>query len=290
VIADGQQPPLRSTVTFVTPNEPKAEILLTVKSVDGREIARRKIVAQDGRGGMTVQFDRPGVYRAEILKADGTRIGRKAVGNQFVVAPNFLGIEVGSPLVGGEAIDSSAFKGRRLKNFDVSLQWKEYVGAQQYKVKIESASGSTLLEQSVTGTKFDFPPNKIYSEPIVYQIQAPLPSGYTAVSPKHRFLFNFVSPVLTLPRNGIAVSAARTFGGKKAGMLFTWQRTNYTRSYDFELSVDPAFGSILKTVNLKQNFVVFKNLKPGTYYWRVRAVGTDMKSPPGAPFKVVVAP
>lgn len=290
-IAEGQQPPLRSTVTFVTPNASDAEVILAVRTADGRDVFRRKIQAQNGRGGATVQFDRPGIYRAELLNADGTRIGGRAVGNRFNVAAEFRAIETAAPLVGGEAIDSSEFKGRRLKDFDVSLQWKEYPGAQQYKVKVMNSTGTTtLLEQTVSGTRFDFPKNKIYSEPIAYQIQAPLPNGYTAVSAPRSFLFNFVSPVLKLPKNGTGVSAAKTFGAKRPGMLFTWQRTNYTRSYQFELSTDPAFGTILKTVNLKQNFVVFKNLGAGTYYWRVRSVTGDLKSPPGSPFKLVVAP
>jgi len=48
----------------------------------------------------------------------------------------------------------------------------------------------------------------------------------------------------------------------------------------------------MKRVNVKQqdNFLVFRNLKARDYWWRVRAMTGDLKSPPGAAFKITVTP
>jgi hypothetical protein len=48
----------------------------------------------------------------------------------------------------------------------------------------------------------------------------------------------------------------------------------------------------MKTVTVKatDNFLIYRHLKPRDYWWRVRAVAGDVKSPPGAPFKITVTP
>lgn len=288
-LSSGQQPPLRTSISFVSPEVPDAQVLLVIEDSQKREVLRQPVTASGGQGTVTAQFDRPGTYSVMLLHPTGEPI-RDGVQSDFKISPDYRAIEVRTPLIAGEEIDSNVFRGKRLKDFDVTLRWKDVEGATQYRVKVTNASGTQLLNQTTTEAKFDFPKSKVYSEPIFYQILSPMPSGFVAASARQEFLFNFLSPQLTLPKSGSTVSVAKAFTGKRSGVLFTWQRTSFTLSYDFEIAADPGFNQILKKVNLKENFVVFRNLKPGAYYWRVRSLSSSRKSPPGAAFKLNVTP
>jgi hypothetical protein len=263
---------------------------MVLKNAAGKEVLRKNVRSDaSGRGGLLATFERPGAYQIEVRNLNGTKIGR-GVQVPFTVASEYPGIELDSPLVGGEPIDSNRFTGKRLTEFDVVLRWKPSEGSEQYRLTVKNRAGRSIVDQAVTGTSFAFPKGKIYSEPLTYSVRAEYPNGYTAVSKQETFMFNFNSPTLTLPENGAMVSLGDPSIGKKGGVIFTWERTTFTQSYDFEIAADAQFTRILKRVSNKENFLVFRGLKPAEYWWRVRAVNGNLKSPAGAPFKITVTP
>jgi len=54
-------------------------------------------------------------------------------------------------------------------------------------------------------------------------------------------------------------------------IFFTWTRTNFTEGYEFELSVDEGFGTVLFKKSVTDNFLAMVNPPAGEYFWRVRA-------------------
>ncbi len=286
-----QAPPLKQALIFESPRSPGLEVMMLLRNSDGKEVLRKTVKANGGRGGLLANFEKPGKYQIELLNPDGKRIGR-GIRNSFTVQGEYEGIEIEAPLVGGEAVDSNKYTGKRLKDFDVILRWKAVPGVENYRVLVQDRAGKSLVNESVKGTKYAFPKGKVYTDPISYQIHADFPNGYAATSKKENFLFNFNSPAQTLPANGAVVSISDPEVVKQKGILFSWQRTTFTESYEFEVASDAEFKSILKRVPVKQadNFLIFKNLKPADYFWRVRAVTGAMKSPPLAGFKMTVTP
>lgn len=291
VLPIGQTPPLKQALIFEAPTLPSVQVLMLLRNAQGKEVLRKTVKANKGRGGLLANFERPGNYQVELLNVNGKKIGR-GIQNAFSVRGEYEGLEIEPPLVGGEAVDSNKYSGKRLKEFDVVLRWKPIAGVEKYHVLVADRAGKVLVDETTAGSTYAFPKGKIYTDPITYQIRAEFPNGYAANSKKENFLFNFNPPTPTLPVDGQSISVSDPEVIKQNGVLFSWQRTTFTESYEFEISADSEFSKILKRVPVKQadNFLVFRNLKPATYWWRVRAISGAMKSTPSSGFKMTVTP
>jgi hypothetical protein len=286
-----QKPPLKQSLVFESPGIPDASVMMVLKNSSGKEILRKTVTATRGRGGLLATFERPGAYSVELRNPDGSRIGR-GISAAFAVASEYSGIETQTPLVGGEPIDSNKFTGKRLKDFDVQLRWKAIEGIAKYRVVVMGKGSARAVDEVVSGTSYSMPKEKISTDALTYQIRADFPGGYSAVSKRESFLFNFLSPALTLPKDGEAVSLADPEIVKQKGVFFSWQRTTFTQTYEFEIAFDAQFTNVMKHVSVRaqDNFLVFRNLKPRDYWWRVRAASGELKSAPGKPFKMTVTP
>jgi hypothetical protein len=265
--------------------------MMVLRNGEGKELLRKVVTANKGRGGLLATFERPGNYSVELRNPNGTKIGR-GIQAPFTIAAEYEGIEVEPPLVGGEPIDSNRYSGKRLQDFDVVLRWKAIEGVEKYRVYVQNKSGQLVVDEAVNDTKMSLPKGKIPTDALTYQVRVDYPNGYSAISKKESFLFNFVSPVQTLPKDGDIVSLADPEVVREKGILFSWQRTTFTKAYEFEIAYDSEFTRVMKRIAVKQqdNFLVFRNLKPRDYWWRVRAVSGELKSPPGAAFKITVTP
>lgn len=287
----GRKPPLKQALVFESPSIPEAEVLMILRNGGGKELLRKTVTANKGRGGLLATFERPGSYAVELRNPDGSRIGR-GIRAAFSVAAEYEGLETETPLVGGEPIDSNQFAGKRLQDFDVTLRWKPIEGVEKYRVIVQNRAGQKSVDEGVSGSSYALPKGKMPTDALTYQVRADLPNGYSAVSKRQNFLFNFKSPGLTNPKEGESVSLADPEVVKQKGVLFSWQRTTFTQAYEFEIAFDAQFASVMKRVTVPQrdNFIVFRNLKPRDYWWRVRAVAGELKSPPGPAFKITVTP
>ncbi len=287
----GSKPPLKRALVFESLQDPSATVMMVLKNAAGKELLRKTVTANKGRGGLLATFERPGDYSVEVRNPDGTKIGR-GVRAPFTVAAEYDRIEVLPPTVGGEPIDSNKFTGKRLRDFDVALHWKPLEGIDKYRVVVQNKAGQKSFDEVVTGTNYPLAKGKISTDAVTYQIRVERPNGYIATSKKESFLFSFQSPAQTLPKDGEAISLAGPEAAKQKGILFSWQRTTFTEGYEFEIALDPQFKNIIKTVKIKQqdNFLIFKNLKARDYWWRVRSTTGDLKSPPGTGFKITVTP
>ena len=287
-----QTPPLKQPLVYEAPSLPEGtELTVALFNSENKELLRKTVKTAGGRGGILANFERPGSYRVEVMNADGTPIG-EGVSSTFKVLPEFNGIETETPLVGGEAVGSNEFSGKRLEAFGITLRWKPVDGAKAYRVQITDSTGKKAVDKSVSGTRYLIPKGALSSTNFTYQIRAEFENGYRAVSKMEKFAFKFNPPTLALPKNNATVSLQDPEVVKQKGVLFSWQRTTFTENYEFEIAVDPQFQRVFKKMTLKEqdNFMVFRNLRPATYWWRVTSVASEMKSSPSAGFKMTVTP
>ena len=288
-VSVGARPPVKAAMVFESPETPNGEFLLSLKSKSGIEVFRDTVKLQNGRAEIEHEFESPGQYIAEVSHPDGSPVSESGIKHPFRIGAEFTGIEVEPPLVSGKQIDNNKLSGKRIKNFDAVLRWKGYRGVSKYQIELKDPTDQVILTKWVEGEEFKLPPSINAGKPFSYKIKARLKGGYIVTSEKTAFGFNYLSPELTLPKNNFKVSAAQVSNSKRSGVLFTWQRTNFTDRYEFEIAPNRDFIQP-KNVLIKENFLIYRNLKPGTYYWRVRSVSGAMRSKPGQVYSIVVTP
>lgn len=271
----------------VVPDQP-VQVIVTGKS----QILKETVTAVEGLAGVSATLKAPGSYQWELLKPDGSAWpGDRKYQNSFTVSPDFQGIEILPPLVGGEAVISNQFEGRHLNDFDVMLRWKPYKNVKSYSIRISNSARKLLIEKNVDGEQYSFNKKRVYLEELYYVVTAKLKEGFVVHSKEEKFFFNFKSPRPTYPFSQATVSAsAKAKGQQQAGVLFTWQKTNFTESYEFEIASDADFTSDIIRKVTPANFIVMKDLKPGRYFWRVFSVSNGLKSPAGTGFQITVTP
>jgi hypothetical protein len=213
----------------------------------------------------------------------------------FYVDPDYRAIQLMAPTVGGVTTTSSAIQDKLLTQFDIQLQWKPYdvptYPGKEYVVSIfsDSSAAAPVLQRSVDATVYSLNKNKVFSGKVYYEISRVLANGFIARSPREEFVFEFIPPMPVLPEDKSTVSK-QTLTNKDHSLLFTWQKTNFTDNYHFELAQDADFKTGLISVTSKSNFFFLKSPKPGTYYWRVESLAGKMKSGPSATSQLVITP
>lgn len=285
-VSVGARPPVRAAVAFEAPDSPDGEFLLTLRSKAGQVVFNDKVKLENGKAQIEHEFESPGDYTAEVANPDGSPLGDQGMKHPFKIDKEFIGIEVETPLVAGKKIESNRLQGKRIKKFDAVLRWKGYKGIKRYQVDIRDLSDKLIMSKWVEGEEFTLPPTLSAGKPFTYKIKGRFKGGYIVTSEKTHFGFNFLSPQLTLPKNNFIASAAQVSKSKKSGVLFTWQSTNFTEKYEFEIATDPKFQRVQKSIQIKENFLIYRNLKPGHYFWRVRSMAGNMRSKPGQVFSI----
>jgi hypothetical protein len=276
----------------IPPRPEETELQATLARLDATGNAAQVVTqstvtlpAQADQGALSVVLKNPGQYEWRVLHADGTPLEPPAAA-RFSVSPDFQGIQLMSPSVAGSHVTDNQPRTRDLlPQFKLRLEWKPFKGARSYTLVFGNqkiASNSTFWIE---------PNQKIIQGRIPYQVSTQLPSGFKVTSKPSVFVFSFLSPPLVTPTDGTRVSLSHLDSNlRKEGMLFTWQRTSFTGSYDFQVSADPNFARGVVNKPVRDNFAVVRGFKPGTYYWRVRSVGEGATSAYGKAFRVIVTP
>ena len=108
-----------------------------------------------------------------------------------------------------------------------------------------------------------------------------------ASSGNQAFLFDFLPPLPVQPDPGATLSEREITAD---GILFTWQKTNFTDSYDLQVAKDAQFKGIVVDENLEDNFLIVPSPGPGTYWWRTRSHSKGVTSPMSSPTKLTITP
>ena len=206
------------------------------------------------------------------------------------MSPEIEAIKLLPPLIGGRDSNTNKYSGKLLQEFDVALRWEPYPGVRKYLITIFDKYKKMILKKSVDGSTYSFNKKKVYVGEIYYTVSGETTNGFKMHSPIRPFIFNFLSPELTNPLNQTSVKTAH-IEKTGVGVLFTWQKTNFTESYELELASDATFSNVIKRQGTTGNFLLISGIRPGQYWWRVRSIAVgELKSTPGVPFKITVLP
>ncbi|MBI4925113.1 MAG: hypothetical protein HY843_04240 [Bdellovibrio sp.] len=250
-----------------------------------QEIYKKQVTSDEqGSGQETLSIKSPGGYRWELKQSDGTLFQEKNYFSGFKINPEFEGIEVLSPLVGGQLIQSNKYLGAGKKTFDITLQWKPYKDAKNYNIQIIDSpkANKKILEKTADKASYSFNKGKIISGKIYYKISTKLPSGFIASSSPTEFNFNFLPPILVKPLDK-AIMQKKDLTEANNKVLLTWQKTSFTEGYNLEVATESEFKKPVLQKDLKDNFFVFKPASPGQFFWRVRSYSETAKSAFSAP-------
>jgi hypothetical protein len=256
-------------------------------------IADRVVQSQDGQAAITLPIDRPGSYEWVVERSSAGESGPSVLArSSFRVRPDFEGIELLRPSVGGENLSSNRADGVLLREFSgISLRWQGLPDARRYKVRIYRGDqeGKPALEKEVGETQYTFNRGKLLKGRFRYRVYALLPGGFIAKSRADAFEFAFLAPALVQPRNGELLNSRKAGpGGSPKSVLFTWEKTHFTDFYELEIALDPEFKNLSSRKRIRENFQAIPMPDPGTYYWRVRAISQKTSSAPSAPNTLII--
>ncbi len=259
-----------------TPVQSALEISLSrVEGDSKKEVFREELKLQNANGMKRWVAHSPGTYEWEVHRLKGEESAK----GHFTILPEFAGIALQEPLVGGVVARSKRIRGNRLRNFDLTLRWNPYQEAKEYLIRVSNAAGKVLVEKNTETTRYEFNKNKILLGTIFYSIEAKLENGFVVQSAKKEFTFSFFPPMLTQPDDKAQL---------KGRALLTWQKTNFTDSYILEVATDRDFKNKVLEKEQKENFYVYispvasSEAKP--YWWRVLGVAQGVKSDFSKPF------
>jgi hypothetical protein len=151
-------------------------------------------------------------------------------------------------------------------------------GTAPYKVRVYDATNNKILVQTQPKTnRLILNANKLILGKMYYVVERPIEYGFRAYSKKTPFGFSFLAPQLTSPEKNAALDARMLLRNENT-IFFTWTKTNYTASYEFEISSDENFQNLYLKKELKDNFHTLVAPPAGTYFWRVRSNASGMFS------------
>lgn len=261
------------------------------EGVDKQEVVFQKVITPEGPASVSqvdVGPNRPGDYSWRVYVPQ-TEL---AASSKFKVSPDFEGITLKDPLIGGRATNNNRYSGSLIRDFAITVGWEPYPAAKpdaSYRIRFyERASGGrSIYEARAKGDEFEINRGKVLKGRVFYEVSTPAGSGFTAKSKRRELSFLFDPPLLTQPADGatVAIEDIKARGGT---LLLTWQKTNFTDSYDLELATEPTFKSVALKHKSTENFFAVKASRPGKYYWRVRSVAKGSASTFSSPFSFSV--
>jgi hypothetical protein len=284
-VVDGSAKPVREvpakwTITPAKSAPPLFTLVLRRQQgepAEWREVARTAVPVKNGKASYTWAIKAPGNYEYEIFSSQGGQDASHAK-NQFKVLPEYTALETLDPLIGGSAQTSNLLRGERLKSFDLTFRWKPYKDAESYRVTFYSRpGGKPIFEKTVQSSEYSLNKGKVFTGRILYKITANLPLGFRVNSKVTPFSFEFMPPIPVIPSHQATITPKKP---DDLSVLLTWQKTNFTESYEIQAATDTEFTNPFFTKKLTENFYILKVPKPGKVYWRVKGYANGVVSPP----------
>ncbi len=288
------------TVKFqwqISPSDRKARV--TVWKIAGAlsennshrtELFHRTVEPNEGKAQTSFTLDMPGSYEWEITGTEGEVLSiPENTHGTFTLNPQFKGIKLLNPLVSGESINSNKLTENLLADFSMKVHWKSYEGARKYYLWFgrSPTSKKSLFEKTVEDPEFIFNKDKILTEQIYYKVTSILDNGFIVSSPIEPLTFNYLPPTLVLPTNNSLIKM-KSIQKNSNRILLTWQKTNFTPTYEVEVSRDAGFTQIAIKRTLKDNYFILTHPPHGVYWWRVRSISKDISSPMSSPYSFSV--
>ncbi len=262
--------------------------LILTKTTQKDPIVEKDFRGEQGKTAYKYKFESPGQYEWELMVTDKRLPVPKRLKSRFQVRPEFEAIELLPPLIGGKEISNNELNGEMLQEFDITLRWKKYRRADDYTILVTERPDSPkpMVQRKTEEVEYRFNRNKVYNRQFYYLVKAQLPSGFVATSKSQVFNFVFLPPKLVVPESGARLSLA----GLNGNLLMTWQKTNFTKGYEIQISRDPRFQVVALQKKVSENFLIFTPPGAGTYYWRVKSFSSGVESTFSAARILVLTP
>ncbi len=249
------------------------------------EMFRRVTTSPKGEGSTTATLLKPGSYEWSVYSMFGEILpggGGELLRARFTLEPEFEAIVAQEPQIEGRARSKKVGEDDQIDEFAVGLKWhKPFFRAVNYNVTFADSANFSHIERTKTTESevLNLDPQEVTVKKVWYRIASPVGDGFRAVSPVLTLLLKFPAPIPALPQNQTAISR-REYSLKRRSLLLTWQRNRFAGEYDLDVASDPSFERIFRRQKVKENFIVFLQYPPnGTYYWRVRSLAREIKSP-----------
>lgn len=254
----------------------------TVISYKGRSVLEREVPA---RQASQIEFKVaiPGKYEATVEDSQTRKVLASRV---FELSPVIEGVKLLPPLVAGQKMANNAFMGSLQKDFKVDFRWEGPVAVHAYRLDFFHAPTDRKagISFDVKGNRLTIRRSQAFNGTFYYQVVG-VAGPFSVVSRREPFRFDFLPPLPTVPADGATVKAP----AEGAEVLFTWQKTNFTESYRFELSRTNDFSKPIFFKEQKENFLVIRRVTPGTYFWRVQGVAGKVTSVPSQAHRLTLS-
>jgi hypothetical protein len=239
----------------------------------------------------SIELNSPGKYEIRIEPQRGDQpLKQKAKKIQFYVTQYVPLLEAKTPLVGGHEVMNNQYTGKLIDQSDITLRWNELGTKQLYRISIYRPDQlkKPVVVQEVSEPRYTLKQSKSLIGKLNYRVTSPLENGFIASSRMSTFEFKFLPPKLQEPKNGMIRPYQETLGnseGQIASQVLTWEKTNFTESYEIQISTSDQFDINTQVFESEQNFLAVPLKSRGTYVWRVRSIGKNLKSPFSSPYR-----
>lgn len=205
---------------------------------------------------------------------------------RFEFSPVIESLTLNPPLVAGQHMANNAFMGALQKDFKVDFSWSGPPAVTNFRLDFfhQPTDKKAGLSFPVKGNRFALKRSQAINGTFYYQVVGNK-GPFVLVSKRAPFRFDFLPPLPTVPIDGATLKGQT--GGTE--VLFTWQKTNFTESYRFELSRTPDFSKPIYKKDLKENFLIIRRVTPGTFYWRVQGIAGKVTSVPSQSHRLVLS-
>lgn len=289
--ARGTQNPEKqvSLIWKVSPRDSRLQISL--KRVGDLQPIYNKIATpdQEGRGTVSLIIRSPGKYEWTVknLATDDTKTLNAST--DFQIQKKVEAIELLSPLVSGQEMATTELKDSLLSSFDIQFRWKPYPKLSNYTIHFFKSplGGVAVYSKTTQSTQFRLKPGKVFAGHLYYQVTGDLPNGFLISSQIQDFRFDFMPPMPKVPRHRASYSKAEV-AREKNRVLFTWQKTNFTEGYHFELSKNSDFSRLVHETKTNENFALIDSPGAGRYFWRVTSLTKETRSAPSPIFEFTI--
>lgn len=263
-------------------------VIFELRKVGSPELLHSQAVETQGkRGTITLPIRKAGDYEWELKDAKSGQSFSPPTKARFRLDPEFIAITAMPPLVSGQARQNNRYDGSLVQSFDIRFRWSPYVGVNKYELMFVKSpeSREAVFRKEVNGLELLFNKDKVYSGSVYFMIRSPLSNGFVAISRPEPFSFGFLPPKLSLPPHRAVISRSNP-NVEKRGVYLTWEKTQFTEQYEFELLSGPGNSKVVRRVKVKDNFLVLKALPEGKYQWRVRSLSKSGSSGFGEPYEI----
>jgi len=281
----------------MTPENEEAQLVLN-RVTDGlsderfsepEEVLTDIIRSKKGTQKVKATLYAPGRYEWSLRGGNDKHLGKGEL-PFFFVDRTIVGIKPLAPLVSGEKSGSNRYSGDHKEELELRLRWKKYPDVENYTIKFFSSKKSKkpFLVEKTSSNSLLVDESKLFTKRVYYQISSPLPDGFKVISKLTPFQFKFLPPSLILPKNN-STFTRKKLRRKNNKILLTWQKTNFTKNYEFELAESADFSSPLLKLQTKENFIMIDSpKKEGAFWWRVRSLNNDTVSAASKPNQFMI--